>query len=255
MPLQILIIGEQNPDGGPPLKDWIPVIFQPSNVLHETDIPRAMRLLQQTHLIPDLIVVIENHPDEYSRSDVDQLTVHAPLARWVVGYGEWSESAGRTRDVWPMAVRVPWHSIGQRLQQEWDLLNGKCVPALPMSGSREELFGADYRWEHQPIEPARVLVDSPDPEYGRYLAEFLTAAGHTVFTTAASGSPDAILCDLDPWEAVRQQMLEHLQEQYPGVPMIGLMSLPLPNLLDEREIHVLPKLGNQQQLLEAIAQR
>lgn len=255
MPLQILIIGEQNPAEAPPLTDGIPRMFAPSNVLHETDIPRAMRLLQQTHLIPDLIVVIESHPDEYSRSDIDQLTVQAPLARWVVGYGDWSESAGRTRDIWPMAVRVPMPSIETRLQQEWDLLNGKSVTPLPMSGSREEIFGADYQWRHQPIEPATVLIDSPDPEYRRYLAEFLTEAGHTVFDETPNVSPDAILCDLDPWDTARQQIIENLQEQHPGIPLIGLMSLPLANLREEREIHVLPKLGNQQQLLQAIAQR
>lgn len=255
MPLQILIIGKQNPAEAPPLTEYLPITFAPSNVLYESDIPRAMRLLQQTHLIPDLIVVIETHPDEYSRSDIDQLTVHAPLARWVVGYGDWSESAGRTRDLWPMAVRIPMRSIGPRLQQEWDLLNGKSATPLPMSGSREEIFGADYQWRHQPTEPATVLIKSPDPEYRRYLAEFITEAGHTVFDKSTNASPDAILCDLDPWDTARQQIVEHLQEQHPGVSMIGLMSLPLTTLLDEMEIHVLPKLGNQQQLLEAIAQR
>jgi hypothetical protein len=253
MPLQILIIGDQHRAEALPLTEWMSATFQSANVLYESDITLALRKLQETHLIPDLVVVIESHPDEYSSPQIDQLTILAPLARWVVCYGDWSESAGRTRDIWPMAVRIPMRSAQQRLQQEWNLLCGKFVSPLPMSGSREEVFGADYQWRPQQTQRATVLVDSPDPEYWRYLFEFLTDCGHAV-VAAEDESPDVILFDLDPWGDMRQQVLALLQDQYPGVPVIGLMSLPLPSLVDELEIQLVPKLGNQQAILDAMAQ-
>ena len=55
---------------------------------------------------PDLIVVIQETPDQFSNHDVQQLLGIWPLARLVVCYGTWCNGDGRTRDAWPQATRA-----------------------------------------------------------------------------------------------------------------------------------------------------
>lgn len=254
MSLQILIIGQTNRAEAQSLMEWIPATLQDAQVTPHLDIEQAVIELARTQQIPDLIVVIQSHLDEYCQQDIDELGRLAPLARWVVCSGAWCESEGRTRNLWPPAVRVPLRSATLRLFDEWRMLCGKHMKSLPLSGSREETFDAD----HGPLISATVsisvLVDSPDAEYARYLRELLLENGHRVVTGNVTGdpSPQVILCDLDPWGAARQQSAEHLLERYPHAQLVGLMSRPEVEVVDEYP--VIPKLGSQQQILDVVLQ-
>ncbi len=254
MSLQILIIGQTNRAEAQSLMEWIPATLHGAQFTQHLGMEQAIVELARTQQIPDLIVVIQSHLDEYCQRDIDELGRLAPLARWVVCSGAWCESEGRTRNLWPLAVRVPLRSAPLRLLDEWRMLSGENVKPLPLSGSREEAFDADHGPLHQVVSAIAVLVDSPDAEYARYLRELLVESGHAVIANGASGdpSPKVILCDLDPWGPARQQRAEHLQARYPHAQLVGLMSRPEVEVVDDYP--VIPKLGSQQQILDAILQ-
>jgi hypothetical protein len=88
---------------------------------------------------PDLVVVCQHWPDEFTERDVRRLMVLYPLARVTCCYGPWCQSDGRSRDIWPLATRVPVCSAAGRIRRELDVLAGLCRP-LPLTASRDEVF-------------------------------------------------------------------------------------------------------------------
>jgi len=88
---------------------------------------------------PDLVVVCQHWSDEFGEPDVQRLLESYPLARLVCCYGLWCESDGRTRDVWPLSVRVPARSAAERIGCELAVIAGTRAP-LPLTASRDEIF-------------------------------------------------------------------------------------------------------------------
>jgi hypothetical protein len=89
----------------------------------------------------DLIVVAQSWSDQYTPADVAALLSAAPLARILCVYGRWCDSDGRTRDIWPLAVRVPAEEFETRLRRELEVLE-RTLPPLPLTASRTEIFAA-----------------------------------------------------------------------------------------------------------------
>jgi hypothetical protein len=87
----------------------------------------------------DLVIVCQHWPDEYTAAEVRALLRAFPLARLVCCYGSWCGSDGRTRDVWPLAVRVPAEWAARRIDLELEVLAGTRWP-LPLTASRDEIF-------------------------------------------------------------------------------------------------------------------
>jgi hypothetical protein len=88
---------------------------------------------------PELVLVCQHWSDEFTTQDVHCLIARYPLARLVCCYGPWCASDGRTRDIWPLAVRVPTDAAPDRIRRELDVLAGRRRP-LPLTASRDEIF-------------------------------------------------------------------------------------------------------------------
>jgi hypothetical protein len=88
---------------------------------------------------PDLVVVCQHWPDEFTERDVRRILTLFPLARLACCYGPWCQSDGRSRDIWPLAVRVPAAAAPDRLRRELDVVAGRIRP-LPLTASRDEVF-------------------------------------------------------------------------------------------------------------------
>lgn len=260
MPLSLLTIGPLNRAEARPLAEWLSVVLRPADQQHFSDLTSALSETTRANWIPDLIVIVQSWPDEFSPSEIASLFAFAPLARVVVAYGAWCESDGRNRHLWPLAVRVPLRSAAARIEREWRLLHEeRGLDPLPLSASREEVFAADHPPLAKTSSPQTVLVVSPDPAYRRYLNELLTNSGHTICPTdapALDSQPTAILFDADPWNEARVDQLRSLFQQYPTVNTIALMSLPHPNheaaIIRLGATTVLPKLGDQSIIFSAV---
>lgn len=193
---------------------------------------------------PDLIVVFQSGPDEFSKEEVNRLLAYAPLARLVVCYGAWCESDGRNHSIWPPAARVPVWAARGRIAREWRSIQspGNERP-LPWSASREEVFAADHPLMTDSLAPQQILVDSPDPAYRAFLIEQLCAAGHCVQTV----NPTVLIFDCDPWGPIRDASLQSLMKSYPRSRVMALANLVQPALTAELNRYqvqlVLPKLG------------
>jgi hypothetical protein len=103
------------------------------------DVPKALCKSSANARHPDLIVVCQHWPDEYTTTDVRRMLGTFPLARLTCCYGPWCASDGRTRDVWPLSIRVPAELASRRIDLELEVLAGTRWP-LPLTASRDEIF-------------------------------------------------------------------------------------------------------------------
>jgi len=227
-PRTVMIIGDPHRAEMRALVDWIgSEVLSPTIRLIANDISHALMQCKADRF-PDLVIVLQGSPHEYPAVQISQFLAFTPLSRIVVCYGAWCESDGRnqSRPLWPNALRVPVWAATSRIGREWKLINDKSAgQPLPWSASREEVFAADHIdqpiWQLTPP----ILIDSPDPEYQRFLYQLSSSLGYQITTQA----PATILFDADPWGPARANALRALQNQHPGATIIGLTSLCHPD--------------------------
>jgi hypothetical protein len=110
------------------------------------NIPEALARSTADGWHADLVIVCQHWPDEYTAAEVRAVLRAFPLARLVCCYGAWCSSDGRTRDVWPLAVRVPAEWAARRIALELEVLAGDRWP-LPLTASRDEIVLFDPEME------------------------------------------------------------------------------------------------------------
>lgn len=88
---------------------------------------------------PDLVLVCQHWPDEFTERDMLRILALYPLARLTCCYGPWCQSDGRSRDIWPLAARVPVQAAAERIARELEVVAGTRRP-LPLTASRDEVF-------------------------------------------------------------------------------------------------------------------
>lgn len=245
----VLLIGDGDRSEMRSLVTWLKdLVTSNSRLVEVPDLVSIETRLGQNEF-PDLVVVLQSWPQEFSPADINNLFAFAPLARIVVCYGAWCESDARNFKVWPLSVRVPVWGALPRLTREWNLIrNPDGNLPLPWSASREEIFAADHPDVLVSAAPQHVLIDTPDPAYQRFLSELLSVAGHTI----VHSNPSVILFDADPWCAARANALREVLNQSPQATVYAIASLIQPSLeaeLQEMGVHrLLPKLGEAVQL-------
>ena len=179
---------------------------------------------------PDLIVVLQSWPSEFSVNEVNCLLAFAPLARVVVCYGAWCESDGRNLSIWPPSIRVPVWAAQPRIEREWQLINEPFSQhALPWSASREEIFAGEQPTISPLLTPQKILIDSPDQAIRQYVAERLNDAGHSV----CDDDPSVIMFDADPWGSSRIAALKSLRLRHPNATVFALANLVQPPLVEQ----------------------
>ncbi len=179
---------------------------------------------------PDLIVILQSWPSEFSVNESNELLAFAPLARVVVCYGAWCESDGRNFGIWPPSIRVPVWAARARIEREWQLINKPISQhALPWSASREEIFAGDQPTIIPLLPPQKILIDSPDQAFRQYVAERLNEAGHTV----CNDEPSVLMFDADPWGSSRIAALKSLRLRHPNPIVFALANLVQPPLIEQ----------------------
>jgi hypothetical protein len=135
-PSSFLVIGDSSSGEMQPLRTCVDQLIQSgANVRFAATMPVDTAPVW----FPELVIVCQHWPDEYSRTDVQRLMALFPLGRLVCCYGLWCESDGRTRDAWPLSVRVPVRCAAERIRRELEVLTG-VRPPLPWTASRDECF-------------------------------------------------------------------------------------------------------------------
>jgi hypothetical protein len=124
-----------------------------ANVWRTADAGQASEALVEGRISPDLIVVAQSYPGQFSEPRIARLRQLAPVARVLGVMGSWCEGEMRSGAPWPASARVYWHQWPARGRRELaQFARGRsCAWALPPTATEEE----------------RVLADFPAPACGR----------------------------------------------------------------------------------------
>ena len=147
--VQMLVVGELFSPGMRTVECRLEELSRSGSSLRvASSVPESLAECSAYGWHPDLVIVCQHWPEEYTATEVRQLLAEFPLARLICCYGPWCASDGRTRDIWPLSVRVPAEFAGRRIDLEIEVLGGTRWP-LPLTASRDEIFLFD---PHLPLE-------------------------------------------------------------------------------------------------------
>jgi hypothetical protein len=206
---------------------------------------------------PDLIVVAQTRPEQFSQSDVRRLQARFPLARCVCCYGVWCESDGRNSTLWPDAVRVSARTAAPRIRREIEVLHGRRAP-LPLTASRDEIFEFDSAGEWKAAGNGKAIrVLSPDREFKQTVEDLLKSVGWMVcHDNETVAELPMIVWDVDPWQDTTAETLREFHQQHPRVRIVALMNFGHPQATAEVMAcganAVVAKLGPVEQLFDAL---
>lgn len=193
-----------------------------------------------TSLRPDLILVFQSWPDEHSPIEIDRLIGLTISSRLLCCYGDWCESTGRTRGVWPIAHCIPARIAASVIHAE-SLLHTRRTAGIPPTASPEEVFAAriqhtsgcrDWTSDSNPT----AIVVSDDRFVRQTVAAGCRAVGFEPISIRPLGetfpshlkrtSPRFVIHDLDDQVAVLGRSLTVLRQSFPEVKILGLTAAP-----------------------------
>jgi hypothetical protein len=235
-PRNVLLLGDPALDDFRPVVEIIRRQVPGERVREETDAEDVAALVGAGGWHPDLIVILQSWPDQFSENDVHKLLALCPLARIICCFGPWCVSDGRTRSIWPLAVRIPVAAARGRLAGELALLENhedSSVP-LPLTASRAEIFENDYSRPSDTLlkTPAvtTVAVISPDRPFRGMLEAATRNREQTSRASAVGSAPDVIFFDADPWDAERMRILGATREAFPRAKLVACVGFPRSDL-------------------------
>jgi CheY-like chemotaxis protein len=208
-----------------------------SRVVPAMDVATAVAAIENGRVVPDLIVVAQAFPGQFSVESVDRLRRLAPLAPVVGLLGSWCEGEMRTGEPWPGAVRVYWHQWAARCQQELGRLqSGNCSSwGLPATAGDEEhllaAVGPPRSQCRQEDRRGQILVRSPEFDMQDWLAAACRIRGYqTEWLRPGQPAPAedaaAVIFDFGEWLESELADFARLAGELPGVPLIALMGFP-----------------------------
>jgi DNA-binding NarL/FixJ family response regulator len=138
-------------------------------VAEYSDADSAAAALSEDRLSPDVIVVAQAFPGQFSHQMIDRLRRSAPLARVVGLMGSWCEGEMRSGSPWPATVRMYWHqwpAYGDR-QLRLLAMGQPCSWALPLTATEEERLMAEVADAAKQVGAAVALPPPPAADKGR----------------------------------------------------------------------------------------
>ncbi|MCE5268979.1 MAG: hypothetical protein LLG00_13970 [Planctomycetaceae bacterium] len=166
------------------------------------DISAAASAVSDGHVAPDLIVVAQSRPGEFSHQAIDKLRRQAPLARIVGLMGSWCEGEMRSGSPWPATARVYWHQWPIRCNRQFRRFAGGQTSSwtLPVTATEEERLLADCGAGCQPAPHdgdianptyqhagGLIAIRSRSREIGNWLLMACRARGLTAVLQRRSG--------------------------------------------------------------------
>ncbi len=228
-PLKVIVVCGYQTAEMQPAFDAVRRHFSKADLRVQCCLDSLERLINGGEWFPDLVVVCQHHPAQYSESHVQKAFGLAPLARWVCVFGAWCESDGHSGTPFPNSVRVPARCAESRIRSEKSVLEGKR-PALPLTASRDETFAFDCSKNLTVVLTGRqVEIISPDHELSGMFRDLLIAAGYrAVLRLPPEGAVAAVVWDIDPWSEETAGRLRTFHNDHPNVVIVALMTFAHP---------------------------
>jgi hypothetical protein len=207
---------------------------------------------------PQLVIVCQSWSDEYTSAEILSLYRRWPLSRVVCVAGAWCAADGRTRQAWPLALRVMCWGAAERVAREW---HGLPATRLPWTATREEIVLFDYGGDSRNSGAGRsAVMVLADRAYAETASAMLRSAGWSTAVyrspSAAASHTDATVAvmDLEPWSDERLCDVRRLAQRWP---VVGLAAFPTCEFVDEVTAAgvraVVPKLAPCERLLRTLS--
>ena len=209
----------------------------------------ALEYIQNTSLPPELIVIAQSRPGQFSSSQLDALVRLAPLARFIQLLGSWCEGESRTGQPWPGAKRIFWYDWpGEVARNHSQLKVGEAGSwSSPPTSLAEEnwLFPASHVGiqTHSPIlheasistreqiSAPLILVCTRRSSFGEALAISCRQEGFASLWLPPHGRAEIQGVGAILWEGVQlrsheEAELKLLTQLYPDVPILACADFP-----------------------------
>lgn len=207
-------------------------------------LPLAIRQIDTQQSKPELVIVLQSWSDEFAADDVRELLGLLLFGRVLCCYSPWCLSDGRSRDIWPVSVRVPLSSARSAVQFEIENMNRKLPPLLPMAAA-EEVFA--YRStvtpKHIALRQKMVWILSAETAFSGIVEQLCRCCGcqtmrHTLCPDSLRHAleslphPDLLLIDFDPVDDHLRATLRVLDEFLLPVAVLGMSVFPFAQFAD-----------------------
>jgi DNA-binding NarL/FixJ family response regulator len=202
------------------------------HVRHAPSADEAAAELASGPWTPDVIVVAQAYPGQFSPAALDGLRRRAPLARVVALLGSWCEGEMRSGRPSPGVIRLYWHQGPARCQRQLRrILEGRdSTWDLPATATEEErlLAAAKTPW---PRRQGLVAIATRRSEMEAVLAAICRACGYaTVWlrepqAARVEGAAAAIFDAADGGQEELDQV-RRLSAALAPAPLVVLMDFP-----------------------------
>jgi len=191
----------------------------------------AAAYLAEADAAPELIVLAESRPGQFSIASIDELRRRAPLARVWRLLGSWCEGEKRVAKAPAGCISTLWHQWQPRSARAIACaLAGGCPPwGLPVTATPDEQTVA---LAEQPLAQGSgaIVVCAHHAETADALSDACRLGGYatTVVSATQPWSAEgarAVLWDV-PANPLDEPSMEQLRASAGGVPILALMSFP-----------------------------
>ncbi len=209
------------------------------------DATSAENALRDGRIAPEVIVLAQAYPSQFSHEAVDRLRRLAPLARIVGLLGSWCEGEMRTGKPWPATLRLYWHQWPAGCDQQFSQMRqGACSTwALPITATDEERLLLAAEGPTAKTGQGLIAIFTPRYEMQDWLSSACRARGHsTVWLRpprparvegAVAVLFDGTDCRAEEWVALKD--LTTAVSPLPGAPNVPIIALlDFPRIEDQR---------------------
>jgi hypothetical protein len=250
--------------------------------LQEAETLRAARdLYPPGRQPPELVVICQTWSDQFSADEIQGLIAWLPFARILCCFGPWCDSDGRTRDLWPLAVRIPAAEAVsavaatlRELQVPVGLGTGSPGSSLapltggsgklPLTASRAEIYAARYALPVTgSLQSLAVAVNSPDRAWREMIEKLVRSRqgevlpGSLATVPSVPRPPHWLVWDADPAGPARHQELDQWRQACPRLRVLACVGFPRQDqalaLRQQGVDAVWPKLAPLADLVELLA--
>lgn len=201
-------------------------------IVTAADVEIAARLLSSGQCVPDVLVMVQSFPGQWSAATVDRLRRLAPMARVVGLLGSWCEGEERTGRPWSGAIRCYWHQWPARAPRQLQAIQQGQLAAwgLPETATEQDrcLCEAQIQW---PRQTGLVIISSCNPVLAEWLCDACVARGwasvwlraecHAVVKGAAAG-----IFEAPDLSAAHRQRLQRLCAMVAPAAVLALLDFP-----------------------------
>lgn len=201
---------------------------------------------------PDLIIVVQHWPGEYSRRHAESLIASEPLAEFVVALGPWCGSTMRSERIWPESAVLPLWNVAPRIHRLIEVHDGhRC--RLPLTASRDEAVHFDLESPQPTGRPMAASIVTPDDTFREMVAELCREMGVEVLPLGDAAEATVILWDITTVEPASEPFLQIRDAGCRNIAMIANPTIAEKVRLRKAGAHaVLPKPFSFSDLLTAL---